>query len=95
MDDKKLDDIVRKVEASMDAIEKSIKEMADCMQTLRSNAETELRERIEHLRQLTAPPKFTSGRWTRRDGDGFGMVPKPSPPTPNNPHNGDGQTGDL
>ena len=92
MDDKKLDEIVRRVEASMEAIEKSIKDIADHMQALRSQAENELHERVEHLRLLTTAPKYISGRWPRRDGDGSLTRTNIAQADPNH---GDGKTGDL
>lgn len=78
MDDKKLDDILARVDKSLDGMDKSLREIVEYMQQLRTQAQRDLEEKVEHLRQLTTRQPLMSGRWHRRDGDNFPIVPPSS-----------------
>lgn len=97
MDDKiELAGLMQRIHGSLEAIEKSVSEISTVMQTMRERAEAELRQRTQQLNAITATQKYQSGRWTRRDGDGFGTLPRSTPATEvEAPKNGDGSSGNL
>lgn len=77
MDDKtELAALMTKIAASLDAMERSTKEIADVLQTMRNQAEAELKIKTAQLRAITEAPQpgLMSGRWHRRNGDGFPIV---------------------
>ena len=98
MDDKtELAMLMKRISGSLEAIEKSANEITEVLQTMRERAETELKQRVAQLNAVTATQKYTAGRWTRRDGDGFGSVqPRPPQPAAEEPApNGDSKAGHL
>jgi hypothetical protein len=98
MDDKiELAALMQRIHGSLEAIEKSVSEISSVMQTMRERAEAELRQRTLQLNAITATQKYQSGRWTRRDGDGFGTLPRSTlpPATEDAAKNGDGSSGNL
>jgi hypothetical protein len=97
MDDKiELAGLMQRIHGSLEAIEKSVSEISSVMQTMRERAEAELRQRTQQLNAITATQKFQSGRWTRRDGDGFGTLPRSTlTPEVEAAKNGDGSSGNL
>jgi hypothetical protein len=75
MDDKiELAALMQRIAASTEAVAKSAAEINDALQVMRERAEAELRQRTLQLNAIAATSKYVSGRWTRRDGDGFGSV---------------------
>ena len=94
MDDKiELAALMQRIHGSLDAIAKSTNEIAECLQTMRERAEAELRQRQAQLTAISATQKYTSGRWARRDGDGFGTLPRLTPEDA--AKHGDGSSGNL
>ena len=76
MDDKiELAALMQRIHGSLEAIDKSVNEIASVMQTLRDRSDAELKQRMAQLNAIAATPKFASGRWTRRDGDKFSIIP--------------------
>jgi hypothetical protein len=99
MDDKiELAALMQRIHGSLEAIDKSVNEIASVMQTLRDRSDAELKQRMAQLNAIAATPKFASGRWTRRDGDGFANLPSRSAiplPDADAAKHGDGSSGNL
>ena len=98
MDDKiELAALMQRIAASAEALSKSTAEIVEVLQTMRERAEAEIKQRMMQLNAITATQKYTSGRWTRRDCDGFGSLPRVTQPaTDVDPaKHGDGSSGNL
>jgi hypothetical protein len=99
MDDKiELAALMQRIAGSLEGIDKAVQEIQSALQTMRERAEAELRQRTLQLNAITATQKFQSGRWTRRDGDGFGTLPRSTSPLATEVEaakNGDGTSGNL